>query len=204
MARMSRLVASEVDRALSGGLPATDVPLSLAVMPFGMVGKPGAALAIVAGVGGVDVPGGSVVELLAVAFDETWKEVARTAGRFMLPAGQRQSWDVAARGSLFRGSFSRRVLETPPCPTMSRLSSRRIQRRSGFSGTAILLRSLPACIKAAGSRWMPSGFPPQSSMRAIGRYSLHTPRSHPERSSTGAQTTGCSCRSNACQPENIS
>jgi hypothetical protein len=111
-ARPTKRAASEVDRALSGGLPATDVPLSLAIMPFGMAGKPGAALAIVAGVGGVDVPGGSVVELLAVAFDETWKEVARTAGRFMLPAGEQQSWDVAARLNVRPGRYQVRVAVT--------------------------------------------------------------------------------------------
>jgi hypothetical protein len=60
----------------------------------------------------VDVPGGSVVELLAVAFDETWKEVARTAGRFMLPAGQRQSWDVAARLNVRPGRYQVRVAVT--------------------------------------------------------------------------------------------
>jgi hypothetical protein len=111
-ARPTKRTASEVDRALSGGLPATDVPLSLAVMPFGMAGKPGAALAIVAGVAGVDVPGGSVVELLAVAFDETWKEVARTASRFMLPAGERRSWDVGARLNVRPGRYQVRVAVT--------------------------------------------------------------------------------------------
>ncbi len=110
-ARPTKRAASEVDRALSGGLPGTDVPLSLAVMPFGMAGKPGAALAVVAGVGGVDLLGG-VVELVAVAFDETWKEVARTAGRFMLPAREQQSWDVGARLNVRPGRYQVRVAVT--------------------------------------------------------------------------------------------
>jgi hypothetical protein len=80
---------SAAGRALSGGLPMGDLPLSLTVSPFATAGKPGAALAIAARLD-VDaaLAAGGIVELTAVAFRDDWKQIADVTARFDLPATQ--------------------------------------------------------------------------------------------------------------------
>ncbi len=86
---------SATDRALSGGLPAGDLPMSLAVAPFATGDKPRAALAVVARLDHqADVAPGTPVEFVAVAFNDKWKQVAATTQTFMLPQA-----DVGARFS---------------------------------------------------------------------------------------------------------
>jgi VWFA-related protein len=87
--RSAKQTVSAVDRALSGGLPTGDVPLSLTVSPFATTGKPGTALAIAARLD-VDapLPAAGVVELTAVAFRDDWKQIADVTQRFDLSATQ--------------------------------------------------------------------------------------------------------------------
>jgi hypothetical protein len=80
---------SAVDRALSGGLPAGDLPVSVTVAPFATAAKPGAALAVVARLDhGADLPAETVIEFVAVAFNDKWKQVAAATQRFMLPSAR--------------------------------------------------------------------------------------------------------------------
>lgn len=82
----SKRLTSVVDRALSGGLPTGDLPVSLTVAPFATAGKPGAALAVVARLDHqADVAPGTVVEFVAMAFNDKWKQVAAITQRFRLP-----------------------------------------------------------------------------------------------------------------------
>ena len=109
--RSSKQPASAIDRALSGGLPSGDLPVSLTVAPFATVAKPGAALAVVARLDEADVAAGTVVEFVAVAFDDKWKQVAAVTQRFMLPAatGSMQSSETAARLNVPPGRYEIRA-----------------------------------------------------------------------------------------------
>ena len=78
---------SAVDRALSGGLPTGDLPISLMLFPFATTDKAGAALAVVARLDrDAGIAPGTVVDFTALAFNDKWKEVASVTQRFMLPA----------------------------------------------------------------------------------------------------------------------
>ena len=94
----SKREASAVDRALSGGLPVGDLPLSLATVPFATASKPGAAVAVVARLdhAGESAPG-TVVEFTAKAFDGDWKQVASATQTFMLPADDRARFAESAQ-----------------------------------------------------------------------------------------------------------
>jgi VWFA-related protein len=77
---------SAVERALSGGLPAGDLPVSVSAVPFATTDKPGAALALVARLDhDGDLQGGATMELVAAAFNDNWKQVAGATQRFTLP-----------------------------------------------------------------------------------------------------------------------
>jgi VWFA-related protein len=78
---------STAGRALSGGLPAGELPLSITVSPFAADGQPGAALAIAARLD-VDaaLAAGGIVELTVAAFRDDWKQIADVTQRFDLPA----------------------------------------------------------------------------------------------------------------------
>jgi VWFA-related protein len=103
---------SALEHALSGGLPAGDLPVSATVAPFATTGRPGAALAVVARLDhGPDLPGETVIELLAAAFNNKWKQVASATQRFMLPpagAGARFS-ETALRLDVPPGRYEVRV-----------------------------------------------------------------------------------------------
>jgi VWFA-related protein len=76
---------SAVERALSGGLPAGDLPVSISAAPFATAGKPGAALALVARLDhDANLAGEAVIELVAAAFNTNWKQVAGATQRFIL------------------------------------------------------------------------------------------------------------------------
>jgi VWFA-related protein len=76
---------SAVERALSGGLPAGDLPVSVSAAPFATAGRPGAALALVARLDhDANLAGEAVIELVAAAFNANWKQVAGATQRFML------------------------------------------------------------------------------------------------------------------------
>ncbi len=108
----SKPPASAVDRALSGGLPAGDLPVSLTVAPFAIAGKPGAAVAVVARVDlAAGVAPGSVVEFVAVAFNDQWKQVAAITQRLMLPPATESVLfsETAARLNLPPGRYEVRA-----------------------------------------------------------------------------------------------
>lgn len=76
---------STLEHALSGGLPAGDLPFSVTVAPFSVTGKPGAALAVAARLDHeADLAKETVFELLAVAFNDRWKQVTAVTQRFIL------------------------------------------------------------------------------------------------------------------------
>jgi VWFA-related protein len=76
---------SAVERALAGGLPSGDLPVSVSVVPFATATKPGAALALVARVDhDANLAGEAVIELVAAAFNANWKQVAGATQRFAL------------------------------------------------------------------------------------------------------------------------
>jgi hypothetical protein len=104
---------STADRALSGGLPAGDLPMSLTVAPFATSARPGAAVAVVAGLDALAaLPPGSAVELVATAFDETWKQAGQTTAQFLLPArwpNGASLTEVGARLNLRPGRYEIRV-----------------------------------------------------------------------------------------------
>ena len=93
-------------------MPAGDLPVSLAVVPFAIAGKPGAAVAVVARVDHeAGLAPGSVVEFVAVAFDDKWKQVTSVTQRFMLPpAGESVLFpETAARLNLPPGRYEVRA-----------------------------------------------------------------------------------------------
>ena len=94
----SQRQASAVDRALSGGLPTGDLPVSLMLFPFATTDKAGTALAVVARLDrDAGIAPGTIVDLTALAFNDKWKEVASVTQRFMLPpADDRTPYSEAA------------------------------------------------------------------------------------------------------------
>jgi VWFA-related protein len=104
-------------RALSGGLPMGDLPLSLTVSPFATAGTPGAALAIAARLD-VDaaLAAGGIVELTAVAFRDDWKPIADVTQRFELPATQPSlpSRELAIRLDVPPGRYEIRAAASHP------------------------------------------------------------------------------------------
>jgi VWFA-related protein len=76
---------STIERALTGGLPAGDLPVSVAVAPFATAGKPGAAVAVVARLDHeAALAGETVIDFVVAAFNDKWKQVAAATQRFML------------------------------------------------------------------------------------------------------------------------
>lgn len=76
---------STIERALSGGLPAGDLPVSVTVAPFATAGKPDAAVAVVARLDHEANPAGeTVIDFVVAAFNDKWKQVAAATQRFML------------------------------------------------------------------------------------------------------------------------
>jgi VWFA-related protein len=107
---------SASDRALSGGLPTGDLPMSLTVAPFAMAEKPRSALALVARVHrDPNLADSAAVELRAAAFSDNWKQVAEVREQFMLPAQSADKPHVAemgARLNLPPGRYEVRVAMT--------------------------------------------------------------------------------------------
>ena len=87
---------SALDRALAGGLPEGDLPISLTAAPFAASGlksvqtRNGAALVVVAGVERGFGVGAEVVDVVATAFRSDWKPAGRATQQIELaspPAG---------------------------------------------------------------------------------------------------------------------
>lgn len=109
--RPTRTPASAVDEALSGGLPAGDWPLSLTAAPFATQERPGAAVVLVARADLAEVlSANGEVEVVAVAFDERWRE-AGTGKVRLVPTDSRaiQSTEVALRLNLAPGRYEIRA-----------------------------------------------------------------------------------------------
>jgi hypothetical protein len=129
---------STAERALSGGLPTGDLPMALTVAPFAM---PEGRMAVLAVVVGIDLrtalPHGATVELVATAFDETWKPVASTREQFLLPVEGRDRAspaEMAARLSLRPGRYEIRVAMTSPA--------------TGLAGSVYTSASIPDFVRA--------------------------------------------------------
>jgi hypothetical protein len=70
----SKPAPTEIERALSNGLPTGDVPLSLSAVATPVTGRKDPAVAVVAGLGALDdAPEIERIEMTAAAFTDTWK-----------------------------------------------------------------------------------------------------------------------------------
>jgi VWFA-related protein len=78
--------ASDIDRALSGGLPTGDLPMALAAVPIAIAGKQGTSVLLVARVDRQIQPG-TALTLVAAAFTDSWKRAASVEARFRAPEG---------------------------------------------------------------------------------------------------------------------
>jgi VWFA-related protein len=79
---------SAIDRALSGGLPTGDLPVSITVAPFATAAKPGSALAVVARLDhDPNMAEETVLEFVAAAFNDKWKQITAVTQRFTLSPG---------------------------------------------------------------------------------------------------------------------
>jgi VWFA-related protein len=106
----TRPMPTPIDRALSNGLPAGDVPLVLSVNAVPVVDKKDPAVAVVAGLSAIDDSANvERFELTAAAFTDTWKsagtvtqtiEVATTG-----PGSRRAMTDVPVRLDLKPGRY---------------------------------------------------------------------------------------------------
>ena len=115
---------SALDRALAGGLPAGDLPISLTAAPFAASGlksvqtRNGAALVVVAGVERVGLGvGAEVVDVVATAFRSDWKPAGRATQQIELaspPAGVSAHYDLASRLDLAPGRYEIRVAVSSP------------------------------------------------------------------------------------------
>jgi hypothetical protein len=109
---------SALDRAIAGGLPTGDLPMTLAVAPFAVPGKKSAALAIVAGLDGtVEAPLQEVVEVRASAFRTDFKpagSVTQKADVSRPAQGLSMHADVPVRLDLVPGRYEMRVAVDSP------------------------------------------------------------------------------------------
>lgn len=103
---------SAVERALSGGLPSGDLPVSVSLAPFAADGRPGATLAVLVRIDQPpDLLRDTVLEFTAVAFDDNWKQVGAVTQPVSLsvtPEGRRSS-EVAIPLSLSPGRYEVRA-----------------------------------------------------------------------------------------------
>ena len=105
-----------IERALAGGLPSGDLPLTLNVVPVPVSGRKEAAVAVIVGLGSAsdaEAPARDVVELVATAFTDTWKEAGTAAQRIEItkprPDGAAAYADVSSRLDLEPGRYEVRV-----------------------------------------------------------------------------------------------
>jgi VWFA-related protein len=110
---------SALDRAVAGGLPMGDLPITLTVAPFAAAGvssargKNNATLIVVAGRDPVDAGGDKdIVELKTTAFRSDWKSAGSATQTLDLSAGpaeQRPHDDLASHLDLAPGRYEIRV-----------------------------------------------------------------------------------------------
>jgi len=96
----NRPVPTEIERALSNGLPTGDVPLALSVVAVPVARGKNPAVAVVAGLSAIeDAPPVEKIEVTAAAFTDTWKSAGTAT----------QTIEVARRG----GATGRVVADVP-------------------------------------------------------------------------------------------
>ena len=104
-----------VERALAGGLPAGDLPVSVSVAPFATPAKPGAAVPVVARLDhDSGLEGESIVEVISAAFNEDWKQVASATQKFMLrPSDVGAAFSETATSRSLRFTVRRKAATQP-------------------------------------------------------------------------------------------
>jgi VWFA-related protein len=122
--KQPKMLPSALDRALAGGLPAGDLPISLTAAPFAASGLKGvrtrnsAALVVVAGVERAGRGAAAeVVDVVATAFRSDWKPAGRATQQVELvsrPAGESAHYDLASRLDLAPGRYEVRVAVSSP------------------------------------------------------------------------------------------
>ncbi len=138
--RSTRAAPAPIDSALSGGLPAPDLPLALTVAAVPVPNRKEAAVAVVTGIAGGDgVPAVARVEMTAMAFTDTWK-TADTATQTVEitrrgPDGSAVTADVPLRFDLEPGRYEVRVAAHDPA--------------TGRTGSVFTSLSVPEFSKAA-------------------------------------------------------
>ncbi len=115
----NRAVPTEIERALSNGLPTGDVPLSLSVVAAPVTGKKDPAVAVVAGLSAIDhTPEVERIEIRAAAFTDTWKSAGDVTQTIEVTTGgsnSRQAMtDVPLRLDLKPGRYEVRLAVHSP------------------------------------------------------------------------------------------
>jgi hypothetical protein len=109
----SKQLPSPLDRAIAGGLPSGDLPMTLTPAPFALPGKKTAAVAIIAGVDATDqTPNSEILEVRAAAFQTDWKPAGAETQKVQVerPApGASVHADVGSRLDLAPGRYEVRV-----------------------------------------------------------------------------------------------
>jgi hypothetical protein len=105
-----------IERALAGGLPTSDLPLSLNVVPIPVSGRDEAAVVVIAGLDAddrVDARALDVVDVVVTAFTDTWREAASSRQRFEIttrgPEGMVADANVVSRLDLEPGRYEVRL-----------------------------------------------------------------------------------------------
>jgi VWFA-related protein len=115
---LKQLPPSALDRAIAGGLPTGDLPMTLTVAPFAVPGKHMAALAIVAGIDATEqTPNSEILEVRASAFQTDWKPAGSETQKVEVqrPApGASIHADIGSRLDLAPGRYEVRVAIDSP------------------------------------------------------------------------------------------
>lgn len=110
--------ASELDRALSGGLATGDLPLTVSAVSFASSESDEGTVAVLARVHpDSELTVARELAVAAVAFDTRWREVGAAGGRFMAPHDQalaQRGADMALRLDLDHGRYELRTAVTSP------------------------------------------------------------------------------------------
>jgi VWFA-related protein len=110
----TRPTPTEIERALSNGLPTGDIPLSLSAVAAPVTGRKDPAVAVVAGLSAVDhAPEVERMEMTAAAFTDTWKSAGTVTQTIEVATGgfdsRRAMTDVPLRLDLKPGRYEIRL-----------------------------------------------------------------------------------------------
>jgi VWFA-related protein len=110
----TRPTPTEIERALSNGLPTGDIPLSLSAVAAPVTGRKDPAVAVVAGLSAVDhAPEVERMEMTAAAFTDTWKSAGTVTQTIEVATGgfdsRRAMTDVPFRLDLKPGRYEIRL-----------------------------------------------------------------------------------------------